>query len=149
SRDRQLFDALRTFTGRRGRLTLLLGNHDVELSFPQVRRRLFQYLDAEALTRITFIYDGEAYAVGDALIEHGNRYDGFNVIDHDRLRRVRSLQSRRQAIPPEYAFAPPPGSRLVASIMNPIKQMYPFVDLLKPETEAVVPMLLALEPEFR
>jgi hypothetical protein len=33
--------------------------------------------------------------------------------------------------------------------MNPLKQEYPFVDLLKPETSAVVPLLLALSPRHR
>jgi len=147
-RDRALFDALRGFAGRGGRLTLLLGNHDVELALPHVRRELLRLLGAEGPSRVTFLYDGEAYAVGDALIEHGNRYDGFNVIDQDALRRVRSLQSRGQDVP-KGTFTPPAGSRLVASIMNQIKEHYPFVDLLKPETEAVVPILLALEPSYR
>jgi UDP-2,3-diacylglucosamine pyrophosphatase LpxH len=147
-RDQVFFDALRDLTGCGGRLTLLLGNHDVELALPHVRRELLALLGAQEPSRITFLHDGEAYAVGDALIEHGNRYDGFNVIDHDALRRVRSLHSRGQPVP-DNTFKPPPGSRLVASIMNPIKQAYPFVDLLKPETEAVVPILLALEPGLR
>jgi hypothetical protein len=34
---------------------------------------------------------------------------------------------------------------LVTSAFNEIKVDYPFVDLLKPEESAVVPMLLALE----
>ncbi len=147
-RDRVLFDALRAFTASGARLTLLLGNHDVELALPHVRRELLKLLGVEEPSRITFIHDGEAYAVGDALIEHGNRYDGFNVIDHDALRRTRSLQSRGQAVI-DHPLVPPPGSRLVASIMNRIKKFYPFVDLLKPETEAVVPLLLALEPGYR
>jgi hypothetical protein len=33
--------------------------------------------------------------------------------------------------------------------MNPIKREYSFVDLLKPENDAVVPLLLALEPGYR
>ena len=148
-RDGVLFEALRGFTGRGGQLTVLLGNHDVELALPRVRQRLVRELSGEASARLTFIYDGEAYTVGDALIEHGNRYDGFNVVDHDGLRRVRSLQSRGQPVEPGYDFEPPTGSRLVASIMNRIKQDYPFVDLLKPETQAVIPLLLALEPGFR
>jgi len=52
-------------------------------------------------------------------------------------------------LPEELHFTPPVGSQLVAEIMNPIKREYPFVDLLKPETEAVIPLLLALEPDFR
>jgi hypothetical protein len=59
-----------------------------------------------------FLYDGEAYIVGDALIEHGNRYDAWNQIDYDALRRVRSFQSRRQEVP----FAPPAGSEMVTSV---------------------------------
>jgi UDP-2,3-diacylglucosamine pyrophosphatase LpxH len=148
-RDAPLFDELRRLVEAGGRLTLLLGNHDVELSFPRVRRRLAERLGANAPARLTFLHDGEAYVVGDALIEHGNRYDGFNVVDHDALRRLRSLQSRNQAEGSAYTFEPPPGSRLVASIMNPIKKAYPFIDLLKPETEAVAPILLALEPGYR
>jgi hypothetical protein len=93
-----------------------------------------------------FLYDGEAYIVGDALIEHGNRSVAWNQIDYDALRRIRSFQSRRQQVPDKYIFAPPAGSGMVASIINPIKRDYSFVDLLKPEEAAVVPMLLALEP---
>ena len=94
-------------------------------------------------------YDGEAYVIGDALIEHGNRYDPFNVIDNDGLRRYRSLLSRRQKIPKEYEFTPPAGSLMVSTVVNPIKQDYAFVDLLKPEDSAMVPILLALEPGYR
>jgi hypothetical protein len=43
----------------------------------------------------------------------------------------------------------PPGSRLVSEVINPIKADYRFVDLLKPETDVVVPLLLALEPGYR
>jgi UDP-2,3-diacylglucosamine pyrophosphatase LpxH len=145
--ERPFFDALRELLHQGGDLTLLLGNHDVELSLPAVRARIEADLGAaDSRGRLRWIVDGQAHAVGDVLIEHGNRYDGFNVIDHDRLRRVRSAQSRRQRVPDGDGFEPPPGSRLVQQVMNPIKRDYPFVDLLKPETEAVVPLLIALEP---
>ena len=36
---------------------------------------------------------------------------------------------------------------MIAVAMNDIKKKYPFVDLLKPEKEAVVPILLALNPD--
>ena len=88
---------------------------------------------------LRFIFDGEAYPIGDALIEHGNRYDGWNAIDYDALRRVCSLKSRGQAIPPSLRLPPPAGSQLVAEVMNPIKRSYPFIDLLKPENTAALP----------
>ena len=147
AQEQPVFDALRELRRQGGALTLMLGNHDVELGLPAVRAEVEAALDAgRAAGPLHWMVDGQAHAVGEVLVEHGNRYDGFNVIDHDRLRRVRSAQSRRQAVPAGEGFEPPPGSRLVQRVMNPIKRDYPFVDLLKPETEAVVPLLLALEP---
>jgi UDP-2,3-diacylglucosamine pyrophosphatase LpxH len=149
ARDRRLFDAFGRLLENGHRLTLLLGNHDIELALPQVRRRLKELIGVEGRHDYEFIHDGEAYAVGDVLIEHGNRYDSFNVVTQDALRRIRSLASRNQPVPAQYAFDPPAGSKMVAAVINPIKDVYRFVDLLKPETGAVVPMLLALEPGYR
>jgi len=44
----------------------LIGNHDVELSLPAVRRHLYSLLGDETGT-LKFIYDGEAYTVGKVL----------------------------------------------------------------------------------
>ena len=148
-RNKLVFTALAGLIDRGHALTILLGNHDLELSLPPVRRALRQVLGIKRHHQFKFIYDNEAYTVGPVLIEHGNRYDGFNTVDHDALRRLRSCQSRNMDLPEELHFTPPVGSQLVAEIMNPIKREYPFVDLLKPETEAVIPLLLALEPDFR
>ena len=148
-RDRPFFDALKRFLDRGHRLVILLGNHDIELVLPLVRRTFSSLVGIEGRHDCQFLYDGEGYLAGDALIEHGNRYDSFNVVDHDALRRVRSLLSRRQPIPDQYAFDPPAGSKMVAEVINPIKDTYRFVDLLKPETGAVIPLLLALEPGYR
>ncbi len=149
ARDRELFDALGKLLRRGHRLTILLGNHDIELALPQVRKQLMALMGVTDKHAFEFIFDGEAYTVGDVLIEHGNRYDMFNVVDHDSLRRLRSLQSRQQDVPKQYRFDAPAGSDIVVSMMNPIKDAYPFVDLLKPETGGAIPMLLALEPGYR
>jgi UDP-2,3-diacylglucosamine pyrophosphatase LpxH len=148
-RDRALFAALGRLLSRGHRLTVTLGNHDIELALPTVRKRLMELMGVEGHHQFHFVYDGEAYVIGDVLIEHGNRYDMFNVVDHDALRRFRSLLSRNQAVPAEQQFNPPTGSHIVASIMNPVKTSYPFIDLLKPETGAAMPILLALEPGAR
>jgi UDP-2,3-diacylglucosamine pyrophosphatase LpxH len=149
AQDQILFDALKQLLAGGAMLTLLLGNHDVELCFPAVRKRLEEVLGVSGHTRFRFLYDGEALVIGDALIEHGNRYDPWNQVDHDQLRRLRSIQSRLQAPPADFEYVPPSGSRLVATVMNPIKRDYPFVDLLKPEQETMLPILLALEPDAR
>ena len=144
-----MFDAIGRFLDKGGRLVVLLGNHDIELSLPAVRAAFRRALGVKAGHDFEFLYDGEAYIVGDALIEHGNRYDGWNQVDYDALRHVRSVQSRLLDVPDEHIFIPPAGSEMVTEVINTIKLDYPFVDLLKPETAAVVPMLLALEPGFR
>jgi UDP-2,3-diacylglucosamine pyrophosphatase LpxH len=148
-RDRPFFRALTAFLQRGHRLVVLLGNHDLELALPDVRRTLMNALEIRGQHDFHFIYDGEAYIVGDALIEHGNQYDAWNKVDHGALRRLRSRQSRGLLHEGNDRFSPPAGSQLVADVINAIKSQYRFVDLLKPETDAVLPLILALEPGFR
>jgi UDP-2,3-diacylglucosamine pyrophosphatase LpxH len=148
-RDRPFFDALGSLLKNGHRLTILMGNHDIELALPSVRKKLKEIIGVEPRHDYEFIYNGEAYVVGDALVEHGNRYDGWNVVSYDRLRRICSLLSRRQPIPEKYAFDPPAGSKMVCWVINVIKEDYKFIDLLKPEKEIAVPVLLALEPGYR
>jgi UDP-2,3-diacylglucosamine pyrophosphatase LpxH len=148
-RDRAFFDALGRFLARGHRLVVLLGNHDVELALPSVRRAFETAIGTTNAPNLEFIDGAEAYTVGDALIEHGNRYDEWNVVDHAGLVRVRAFQSRRQAVPPDRAFEISAGCEMVGSVINPVKAKYKFVDLLKPEIDAVMPMLLAVAPESR
>lgn len=132
--------ALRRFATAGNRLILLIGNHDVELALPAVRRDFLALL-GEA--RIEYLYDNEAYSIGPVLIEHGNRYDAWNMVNHGELRQVRSQLSRGET---PSQFAAQPGSELVARVMNPVKKKFSFVDLLKPETGGVVPILAVLDP---
>jgi UDP-2,3-diacylglucosamine pyrophosphatase LpxH len=149
TRDQAFFDALAKFLEAGHRLTLLLGNHDIELGLPPVREKFASLLGIGGHTDYEFISNDEAYVVGGALVEHGNRYDGFNMVDYDSLRRVSALMSRRQEPDNQYTFDAPPGSKMVSWVINPIKEQYRFIDLLKPENGAVVPLLLALEPGAR
>ncbi|MEZ4469132.1 MAG: hypothetical protein R3F43_33025, partial [bacterium] len=93
SPDALVFDALADHLTAGGELTLLLGNHDLELGLPAARGAVVERLGPGG-GRTRFVLDGEAYLVGDALIEHGNRYDGFNVVNQDAFRQLRSLLSR-------------------------------------------------------
>lgn len=135
-----VWDALRRFVGKRGgALTLMLGNHDIELALPGPRQL---FLDRIGPGRVDFVYDNEAFTFGPVLIEHGNRFDEWNAVPHGALRRVRSQLSR--ALPPKPEFPALPGSRLVVDIMNPLKQQYAFIDLLKPEDAGALPIVAAL-----
>lgn len=150
ARDAAIFKALAKLLQAGHSLTVLLGNHDIELSLPRVRSALEESLGVRGHNRFRFLYDNEAYVIGNALIEHGNRYDIYNWVDHDQLRRVRSVQSRCQdPATQDVTFSPVLGSRLVTDVMNPLKARYPFVDLLKPEREAVLPLLRTLMGGYR
>ncbi len=77
---------------------------------------------------------------------HGNEVDDWNVTDHETIRRYgRDLQQGRSVTP----WIPNAGTHLVIEVMNDIKRRYPFVDLLKPELQAVIPVLLAIAPDKR
>lgn len=123
-------------------LSLLLGNHDLELSLPLPRRQLYSQLGSG---RLEFLYDNQALRVGALLVDHGNRHDAWNVVQHDALRRVRASLSLMEEAP---EFTAPAGSKLVVNVINSVKSQpgFDFVDLLKPERSGVLPLLGLLKP---
>lgn len=147
-----VFDALRRFIQTAGRVLVInLGNHDLELALPWVREKLLELLagpDSAARGRILFCLDGTGFrcSVGHAsiLCVHGNEVDPWNVADYEAIRRIARDLLRGGSVEP---WIPNAGSRLVIEVMNDLKRTYPFVDLLKPEKEAVVPILGALKPD--
>jgi UDP-2,3-diacylglucosamine pyrophosphatase LpxH len=144
-----VFEALAELVAApRATLVVAIGNHDVELAFTETRRALLELLcgdDRAAHGRVVLATDGTGWdcTVGGrtVLCVHGNDEDPWNVVDHEGLRRLR--QARRRGGVAE--LLPNAGTRLVADVMNGVKRRRPFVDLLKPEVEAVVPILLALD----
>lgn len=148
----KVFAALQEFAKtEKRRLIINLGNHDLELALPWVRARLLEILtsgDEAVAARITFSFDGTGFPcrIGNAtvLCVHGNEVDPWNVAEYETIRRFgREVIHGR----PIDSWTPNAGSQLVVDVMNTIKQDYPFVDLLKPETQAVIPTLLALAPD--
>lgn len=146
--------ALRAFAATPSRtLVVNLGNHDLELALPWVRAHLLDVLsagDVAARGRIVLSFEGSGVLcrVGDAkvLCVHGNEVDDWNVADYETIRRLgRDVVQGRLV----ETWIPNAGSRLVIEVMNDIKSKFPFVDLLKPEMQAVIPTLLALAPNQR
>jgi UDP-2,3-diacylglucosamine pyrophosphatase LpxH len=146
-----VFHAIGRFLGSPDhRVTVLLGNHDIELAFPEVWKGLADAilesagadasgrLSSLALdrTRLTYVR-----AVGGVLvhIEHGNADDPYNGMNYQTL----FHDVERHTSDFEY----PPGTRLVYDIMNRHKREFRFVDLLKPEVPAVPFLLMALNPK--
>jgi UDP-2,3-diacylglucosamine pyrophosphatase LpxH len=132
------------------RLIINLGNHDLELSLPWVRAHLTRRLaldDTAAAARLIWVTDGTGVrcrlGAVSVVCVHGNEVDSWNVTDYERLRRIgRDVQFGKAV----ETWVPCAGTQLVIEVMNQIKKQYPFVDLLKPETEAVLPILAALNP---
>lgn len=132
-------------------LVMCLGNHDVELALPRSQERIYKELcgdDAAARAQIIWAMDGKGFlcGVGPARVfcTHGNEVDPWNIIDYEQLSAVAAAQAVGQEPP---AWNPNAGTQLVIDVMNSVKSRFPFVDLLKPETKIVPPMILSLEPE--
>jgi UDP-2,3-diacylglucosamine pyrophosphatase LpxH len=145
------FEALHDFLGRPStELTISLGNHDVELALPLVRQRLAQLLGNNPRFRICC--DGEAIVRGRLLIEHGNRYDDWNALNYNGLREECSHLSRGfevgESDRESRFFTPPAGTLMVIYGINTVLDEVPFINLLKPETEAALPLLIAIEPNL-
>jgi UDP-2,3-diacylglucosamine pyrophosphatase LpxH len=145
-----IWEALRRFVAQPDRtLVIVLGNHDIELAMPRVQEAFLASIcqgqdAARGRVRLCTLGTGFAARVGDkrVLCLHGNECDEFNVTDYETLRRAARNQT--------YGFAPErwipnAGTQLVIDLMNNIKFNLPFVDLLKPEDDAVVPLLVAMK----
>jgi len=144
-KEEQLFLALRDFLAAGHSLVLLLGNHDIELALPKVKETLIEVLTQGEARHLQLLFNGEAYKKGELLLEHGNRYDKWNAVSYGGLRALNATLTRGET---PHNFPVPPGSILVEKVMNPMKLRYRFIDLLKPENEVLIPMLIALEPEL-
>jgi UDP-2,3-diacylglucosamine pyrophosphatase LpxH len=142
---RDVFTALGRLLTAGHALTILVGNHDVELALPAVQESLLRHLSTSP-RQVRFVDDGRAYRIGGALFEHGNRYDGANANDWDGLRAIVSALSRFE--PPPVDLRVSAGSRLVEKVINRLKAQYPFIDLLQPQGELTLLLALAFEPQL-
>ncbi len=146
---KQVWTALRDFVGAQNRtLTITLGNHDLELALPWVRESLLDLLsgsDSAARGRIRLAFDGIGFTcrVGRAnvLCVHGNDVDPWNYTNYEQLRRIGCCAAEGRSIKD---WTPNAGSKMVVGVMNRLKKKYPFVDLLKPETDGAVPIVIAM-----
>jgi UDP-2,3-diacylglucosamine pyrophosphatase LpxH len=140
-----VFDKLAECIAKVDYLTILLGNHDIESAYPRVSQALLSRLRTNP-HRCLFINNNQAYRCGDLLIEHGNRYDAWNAIDHEDFQKLLSRMSRLE---PPVEFQVCPGSQMVDKMVNRLKPEYPFIDLLKPETKVLPLVLSAIEPSLK
>lgn len=132
-----------------GEVVVRLGNHDVELALPEVqdlfRKSLGQGEEAAARVRFERGDQPAILTVGGAriLITHGEQNDPWNKVDYERLPGPGATAEVQHA---DFTYAP--GSRLVKTIMNPLKKQYAmrFADLLKPDFQGATLTALAVNP---
>jgi UDP-2,3-diacylglucosamine pyrophosphatase LpxH len=145
-RDAAVYDALGSLVRSGHALTVLVGNHDLEMAIPSVQQAFCENLGATR-HQVLFVDDGQAWRIGNALIEHGNRYDGANLNDWQGLRAIVSHWSRGEVPPAPLEVSA--GSRIVEHVVNPLKKRYPFIDIFQPQGELLGYLLLAMEPELK
>jgi UDP-2,3-diacylglucosamine pyrophosphatase LpxH len=144
--DAPVYEALGAFVRSGHRLTIIVGNHDLEMVIPAVQQAFCENLRASR-HQIVFVDDGQAWRIGNALIEHGNRYDGANLNDWQGLRATVSAWSRGETPPTPLEVSA--GSQIVEHVVNPLKKRYPFIDILQPVGELLGYLLLAMEPALK
>lgn len=141
-----------------GDLVLVLGNHDLELALPGPQQVLLHFLTRgqPALRgRIILALDGAGFScrvVGAqdsprVLCLHGNEADPWNAIDYGRLSLIRRALARGSQVRNAQAlnqWVPNPGTQLVIEYLNQQKRRFQWIDLLKPEEEAVGMITAAL-----
>jgi UDP-2,3-diacylglucosamine pyrophosphatase LpxH len=127
-----VFDALADFIqveAPRRRMTLIKGNHDVNLYWPGVKQRLREVLGATG-RRASMLLFAERYVSREGIyVEHGHQYA-------ERINRWDNFdEPRNRQIPEQLCY--PAGSRLVIDFFNTIEREWAWVDSLKPLTALV------------
>lgn len=125
-----------------GGVEIRLGNHDAELALPGVQAVLRDSLGQppEIAARLAFTLNDApgVLEVGGArlLLAHGEHGDPWNRLDYEHLGEGKD-------------FPYPPGSRLVKTLLNPLKRQYGmrFADLVKPDFQGGVLTALAVDPK--
>lgn len=127
-----------------------LGNHDIELALAavqdKVRAALQQPPAVAARLRFERGNQPALLDVGGAriLVTHGEQNDPWNRVDYANL-----PGPEAPATADARKFTYGPGSRLVKTVMNPLKRQYGlrFVDLVKPDFQGGVLSALAVRPD--
>jgi UDP-2,3-diacylglucosamine pyrophosphatase LpxH len=156
---RAVLDGLQSLAERPGvEITVLSGNHDPEMLADDVRdafegaiqrRGSVRWADDAPLIprngKILPVWGRAVHLAGDEAnlerqvwVVHGDRWDPSNIIDRDAVRAATKAKA---------AVSLPLGSHLVFEVLSKIKRHHRWVDELKPELPAVVPLLLAIAPK--
>jgi UDP-2,3-diacylglucosamine pyrophosphatase LpxH len=136
----EFFDALARFAARFP-VVIIAGNHDVELTYPEVQQTLREVVcsrlsppQAEAAARHLqikdwFHFDGLVY------VEHGHRFDSLNSFLYPLDPRLPHIRGRSEEDLDDVEL--PLGSLFVRYLFNQVETASPFADNIKPATRFI------------
>jgi len=125
----KVFDALSDFMyveHPQRRITIIKGNHDVNLFWPRVKSRLREILGASGTRASLLLFADEFVSREKIYVEHGHQRA-------ERINAYRDFFNPRSYDNPDQLYYPA-GSCFVIECFNEIERKYWFVDHLKPVT---------------
>lgn len=131
------FAALREFLRVPGRrLTIIIGNHDLELYYPSIRARVRSAIGAPPGT-VRFCLTQAYRPLPDVVIDHGCQIDAWNAIPtiwqgSAEASTPSLLETGDGLSGPVGSLALPWGSQFYYRVNVPVKSRYPFIDGLLP-----------------
>jgi UDP-2,3-diacylglucosamine pyrophosphatase LpxH len=130
----RFFQALADFVAAPGRrVTVLRGNHDIEVSFPAVQARVRAALGNPGLDRLSFPPLGYWDRELGLYVEHGCQFDAWNAFN--RLDDPFLDRGRRK-------LETPFGSVIVKTFWNRVEGEFPYVDKIRPMADSVTALLV-------
>ena len=138
---RPVFEGLAGFLSERPRrtVTVIKGNHDLQLHWPGVQERIRQALGAVGPRASLLTFAARSVLLDGVYVEHGNQYgDPLN-----------SLDDFENPVDPRHPdrLKTPVGSRFVIEFFNHVEYEKWWVDAVKPIT-ALIAYGMVLEPAF-
>lgn len=128
----KIFDALADFmhvARPQRRITLIKGNHDVNLFWPDVKSRLREVVGASGARASLLLFAEEFVSREKIYVEHGHQ-------QAEVLNRYHDFLDPRRADDPTQLFLPV-GSRFTINFLNEVERDYCFVDEIKPVTALI------------
>lgn len=117
------FDSLREFVKQGHKITYIVGNHDQEILWPQVREYLNSAIGHKIQYRnLIYFFDG-------VHIEHGHMHEAANRMNPKKFFLRKNL--------PEPILNLPFGSHFFVDCVLNLKMKYPYVDKIRPFGKAV------------
>jgi UDP-2,3-diacylglucosamine pyrophosphatase LpxH len=136
TRHPEFFTALKAFVAPGApsrRLTVIRGNHDVELVFPKVQARLRQILGEPDGATLSFPPVGWFDARAGVYIEHGSQYDSWNALARFEDPFLDQARTRLEV---------PWGSVQVKTFWNRVEPEFPHIDKIRPMMDSVLSMMV-------